>query len=111
MTCTISGRRFQVDTGAQVSVISATWMNKRAGSICQPLQAANGTSILTFGGRIVPSHFGGRRYSARLIQADVKRAPGGTHGLSYWYQKDGELFVCRAKPEETLVDGYKRFWR
>ena len=48
-------------------------MNKRAGSTCQPLQTANGTPILMFGPRIVPLHFGGRRYSARLIQADVKR--------------------------------------
>ena len=48
-------------------------MNKRVGSTCQPLQAANGTPIFTFGARIVPLHFGGRRYFARLIQAYVKR--------------------------------------
>ena len=58
ITCTKSGRRFLADTGAQVSVIHAIWMNKRAGSTCQPLQAANSTPILTFGARIVPLHFG-----------------------------------------------------
>ena len=47
---------FIVDTGAQVSVIPATWMNKRAGSTCQPLQAANGIPILTFGALSVLEH-------------------------------------------------------
>ena len=66
-------RRFLVYTGAHVSVIPVTWINKRAGSTCQPIQAANCTPILTSGASSVPLHFGGRRYSTRLIQADVKR--------------------------------------
>ena len=61
ITCTHSCRRFLVGTGAQVSVISAIWMNKRVISTFQPLQADNGTLILTFGVLIVPLHFGGRR--------------------------------------------------
>ena len=48
-------------------------MNKRSGSTCQSLQADDGTPFLMVCARIVPIHFGGRRYSARLIQADVKR--------------------------------------
>ena len=74
-TCTHSGRRFLLDTGAQVSVIPATWMNKRAGSTYQPVHVSNRTHppILTFGARIVPLQFVGCRYSARLIEVGVKR--------------------------------------
>ena len=34
-------------------------MNKRAGTTCQPIQAANGIPILTFGAPIVSLYFGG----------------------------------------------------
>ena len=63
-------------------------MTQRAGSACQLLRAANGTISLRFGARIVPLHFGGRRYSARRIPADVKRPLLGAdfmrqHNLSF----------------------------
>ena len=47
-----SSRRFLVDTGAQISVIPATPFDKNAGPSGPPLQAANGTSILTYGSHI-----------------------------------------------------------
>ena len=40
----------------------------------QALQAANGTTITTYGAHIVPLRFGGRIFQARLIAADVKRS-------------------------------------
>ena len=38
------------------------------------MQAANGTTITTYGAHIVPLRFGGRIFQARLIAADVKRS-------------------------------------
>ena len=38
------------------------------------MQAANGTTISTYGAHIVPLRFGGRIFQARLIAADVKRS-------------------------------------
>ena len=37
------------------------------------MQAANGTTITTYGAHIVPLRFGGRIFQARLIAADVLR--------------------------------------
>ncbi|GFS16759.1 transposon Ty3-G Gag-Pol polyprotein [Elysia marginata] len=48
-----TGRRFLVDTGAQVSVIPPTWFDRHHGQHGPPLQAANGTSISTYGSRTV----------------------------------------------------------
>ena len=62
-----------VDTGAQVSVVPATWFDKRSGETGPPLQAANGTHISTYGSRNVPLYFNNRLYQACLIIADVKR--------------------------------------
>ncbi|KAK3724678.1 hypothetical protein RRG08_041160 [Elysia crispata] len=73
ITDTKSGRRFLVDTGAQVSVVPATWFDKRSGETGPPLQAANGTHISTYGSRNVPLYFNNRLYQACLIIADVKR--------------------------------------
>ncbi|GFR61859.1 retrovirus-related Pol polyprotein [Elysia marginata] len=68
-----TGRRFLVDTGAQVSVIPPTWFDKHHGQCGPPLQAANGTSIATYGSRNVTLRFNETTYDARLIIADVKR--------------------------------------
>ena len=48
-----SGITFLVDSGARVSVISATWRDKHSGTCNQTLQAANGTPITTYGARNV----------------------------------------------------------
>ena len=62
-----------MDTGAQVSVIPPTWFDRRHGQGGPPLQAANGTSIPTYGVRNVSLRFNETTYDARLIIADVNR--------------------------------------
>ena len=42
----ISGRQFLVDTGAEISILPATRLDKRTGPV---LLAANGSSIETYG--------------------------------------------------------------
>ena len=44
-----SGRRLLVDTGAEISVIAATGLKTRISASSQPLLAANGSSIQTYG--------------------------------------------------------------
>ena len=74
-----------VDTGAQVSVVPATWFDKHSGETSPPLQAANGTHISTYGSRNVPLYFNNRLYQACLIIADVKRPLLGADFLiSLW---------------------------
>ncbi|GFS07098.1 retrovirus-related Pol polyprotein [Elysia marginata] len=68
-----TGRRFVLDTGVQVSVIPPTWFEKHHGQGGPPLQAANGTSIATYGSLNVSLLFNETIYDARLIIADVKR--------------------------------------
>ncbi|GFO49446.1 retrovirus-related pol polyprotein [Plakobranchus ocellatus] len=68
-----SKRRFLVDTDAQVSVTPATWADKVSGATGPNLQAANGSSIATYGSRVVHLHLGNRVFDARLISANVKR--------------------------------------
>ena len=68
-----TGRRFLVDPGAQVCVIPPTWFDRHHGQGGPPLQAANGTSIPTYGVRNVSLRFNENTYEARLIIADVKR--------------------------------------
>ncbi|KAK3748130.1 hypothetical protein RRG08_030563 [Elysia crispata] len=65
VTDSISKRYFLVDTGAQVS-------DKKTGSRGSPLQPANGSTITTYGTRVVYLRFGQRNFQARLI-ADVSR--------------------------------------
>ena len=64
---------FLVDTGAQVSVIPPTLVDKRFATPQESLQAANGTSIATYGQRNTILRLGSHSYSARLVIADVKR--------------------------------------
>ncbi|GFS24617.1 retrovirus-related Pol polyprotein [Elysia marginata] len=68
-----TGRRFLVDTGAPVSVIPPTWFDRHHGQHGPPLQAANETSISTYGSQTVSLRFNETTYDARLIIADVKR--------------------------------------
>ncbi|GFR76621.1 retrovirus-related Pol polyprotein [Elysia marginata] len=68
-----SKRCFLVDTGARVSVTPASWADKVSGATGQNLQAANGSSIATYGARVVQLHFGNRVFDACLISANVKR--------------------------------------
>ena len=62
-----------VDTGAQVSVVPATLRDKHSGASDENLQAANGTSISTYGAQHVSLRLGTATYNVRLVKADVKR--------------------------------------
>ena len=66
-------RCFLGDTGAQVSVTPASKLDKKTGPRGPPLQAANGSTITTYGTRVVCFRFGQRNFQARLIAADVSR--------------------------------------
>lgn len=72
----LSGRKFLVDTGAQVSILPASNTQKNskiAISTSQQLQAANGTPILSYGTISTKVAFGGRRFSTQFVLADVQR--------------------------------------
>ena len=69
----IFGRCFLVDTGAQVSVVPATLRDTHFGASDERLQAANGTSISTYGAQHVSLRLGTATYNVRLVKADVKR--------------------------------------
>ena len=73
VTDSISKRCFLVDTGAQVSVTPASKLDKKTKSRGPPLQAANGSTITTYGTRVVCFRFGQRNFQARLIAAYVSR--------------------------------------
>ena len=68
-----SGRRFLVDTGAEVSVLPATNIVARTKPCGQALQAANGSTIRTYGTRMVPLYIGTRRYEWNFVIANVSR--------------------------------------
>ena len=72
ITDCISKRRFLVDTGAQVSVTPASDIDKQSGIQGPPLQAANSSTVTTYGARVVSLHFGQHVFQARLVTADVK---------------------------------------
>ena len=67
MTDSNSNHRFLVDTGAQVSGIPATFLDRRSGTATQHLEAANGTAIATYGARNVPLRFGKKVYSSKRM--------------------------------------------
>ena len=69
----ISGRRFLVDTGAEVSVLPASGLDTRIGQKGSSLQAANGSSIKTYGVRTTTLHLASRQYKWDFIVADVSR--------------------------------------
>lgn len=88
LTDSLSGQKFLVDTGAQVSVIPASdSIRKRGTKSPQPrLSAANGTPIATFGTIRKIVCFGNRRFPGDFIRAEVKRPLLGAdfllrHGL------------------------------
>ena len=68
-----SGRRFLVDTGAEVSVLPATGLDTRIGQPGPPLKADNGSSITTYGVRPTKLRFASREYNWKFIIADVAR--------------------------------------
>ena len=70
---THSGRRFLVDTGAEVSVLPATGLDTRTGQSGPSLKAANGSSIKTYGVRTTTLKLASRQFKWNFIIADVTR--------------------------------------
>jgi len=66
-----SGRRFLVDTGAEISVFPATIRDRRSGCNGPSLIAANHTPIRTFGHRCIPLNFNSQRFEWPFTLADV----------------------------------------
>ena len=69
----LSGRRFLVDTGAEVSVLPATGLDTRTNPTGSSLKAANGSTITTYGVRTTKLHFGTHQYKWDFTVADVSR--------------------------------------
>ncbi|KII63807.1 Retrovirus-related Pol polyprotein from transposon opus [Thelohanellus kitauei] len=67
----ISGRRFLVDTGAEVSVIPATHRDRQAGNHGPSLVAANDTPMRTYGRITIPLNFNSRCFHWSFTTADV----------------------------------------
>ena len=67
-----SGHKLLVDTGAQVSVFPAS-AHERRSQKTEPLIAANGSTIDTFGKRTIPLDLGFRKFAWSFVLADVKR--------------------------------------
>ena len=57
-----SGRSYLVDTGADVSVFPASLIDKKTRQKTEPLVAANGSTITTWGQRNIPLQLGGKRH-------------------------------------------------
>jgi len=68
-----SGRRFLIDTGAEISVLSPS-ANDRNSHSNVLLTAANGTSIRTFGQRSVPLKFSTRQFTWVFHIADIPQS-------------------------------------
>lgn len=73
VTDSLSGRHFLCDTGAQVSVLPASLVDRRFGEAGSPLEAANQDRIRTYGKRLVPLCFNGQRFTWEFVLADVSR--------------------------------------
>ncbi|XP_061913889.1 uncharacterized protein K02A2.6-like [Entelurus aequoreus] len=68
-----SRRRFLVDSGSQVSLLPATDADRATGGCGPLLNAANGSSIDTFGSRLVTVGFHGRKFQWDFIIAAITR--------------------------------------
>ena len=70
----LTGNEFLVDTGAFCSIFPATSLDKTHIDPNIPnLVAANGSKIASYGFRLIPLKFMGRRFEWRFILADVRR--------------------------------------
>ena len=67
----ISGRRFLVDTGALVSVFPASGLDTRSHHARPLLEAANGSTIHTYGEKQMTLSINGRKYVWKFLVADV----------------------------------------
>lgn len=69
----ISKRKFLIDTGAEVSIIPASTIDKHTRTSERKLTAANGTTIRSFGTRQVPLVLGSHRFTWSFVVAEVER--------------------------------------
>ena len=69
----VSGERFLVDTGAEVSVFPASGLITRTKQPGTSLVAANGSTIKTYGTRTIPLCFTTKHYKWDFIIAEVSR--------------------------------------
>ena len=69
----VSGKKFLVDTGAEMSVIPATREDERTRPLGPCLSAANGSSIKTYGTRTLPICFASKTYRWTFTIANVSR--------------------------------------
>ena len=82
-----SGQRYLVDSGAEVSVLPATRIDRQTLKKGPPLRAANGSAIPTFSKRTLSLHFGLRKnFNWTFILADISQPIIGAdffreHGL------------------------------
>ena len=91
-------QRYLVDTGAEVSTIPPTKLDRQHGPVSLSLQAANGSQISTYGTRSLTLNLGLRRpFRWLFIIADVKHPILGVDFL----QHHGLLVDVRAR---TLID-------
>ena len=96
-----SGRRFLVDTGAEVSVLPATGLDTRTGQSGPSLKAANGSSIKTYGVHTTKLCFASCQYEWKFIIADVARPLLGADFLranSLLVDLKGKPSGCRDLP-------------
>ena len=84
----LSGRRFLIDTGAQVSVLPASISDTRSNTCGPALAAANGSAIRTFGTRTVQLLIGLQQFEWQFILADVSQPILGADFL-----RDNSLMV------------------
>ena len=88
LTDCISIQQFLVDTGAEVSVLPATGLNTRTKNPGQPLLAANGSTIHTYGKRKLTVHLTSNTYEWDFTVAEVTRPLLGADFL-----RDNSLLV------------------
>ena len=68
-----TGHKLLVDTGAQVSVFPVSAQERRCRQKTEPLVAANGSVIETFGTRNIPVDLGFRQFNWSFVLAAVNR--------------------------------------
>ena len=66
-----SGVNFLVDTGSQLSILPASTWDKQHTTRGQPLVAANGTSIATFGTHAIPLHLGEQVFQFPFVMQPI----------------------------------------
>ena len=107
------GERHLVDTGAEVSILMASALDRQHGRRGAPLTAANGSSISTYGERTMAIHGSSRHLTWTFTVADVEFNILGTDFLAHHnllidlrQRRLVDTLECiRAERLDTAVDG------